>query len=86
MTLQTFLFTYGINTTTNFELKDISKELNIKTKILMKDQLKECEKPITNAIINFRTSNENGSHWVVIDNKQKVLYFASINGQTSKET
>ena len=55
MTLQSFLFTYGINTTSNFVLKDIAKQLDIKVKILMKDELelRQCEKPITNAIINF---------------------------------
>ena len=30
--LQAFLFTYGINTTSNFDLKLISKRLNLKTK------------------------------------------------------
>ena len=38
----------------------------------MKDELKESKKPITNAIIDFQTSNENESHQVAIHNKEKV--------------
>ena len=41
MDLAAFLFNYGINTTTYFDLKDIANELKIKVKILMKDELKE---------------------------------------------
>ena len=77
MTLQSFLFTYGINTTSNFELKEISKQLDIKVKILMKDELEQCEKPITNAIINFQNSTETGTHWVALSNTDKLYYFDS---------
>jgi len=73
MDLSNFLYNFGINTTTNFDLKEISKTLNIKTKILMKDELQDIEKPIKNTIINFQNSNQNGSHWVKILIKMGVI-------------
>jgi len=44
MELVKFLNALGINTTTNFNLKDIAKELNIKVKVLMKDELLKSKK------------------------------------------
>jgi len=75
MELVKFLNASGINTTTNFDLKDIAKTLNIKTKILMKDELQDTKKTIKNTIINFQNSNKNGSHWVALNNSEKVYYF-----------
>ena len=82
MTLQSFLFTYGINKTTNFELKDIAKQSDIKVKILI---LKQCEKRITNAIINFQNSTETGTHWVALSNTDKLYYFDSYGIPPIKE-
>jgi len=75
MDLSKFLYNFGINTTTNFNLKDIAKTLNIKLKVLMKDELLVIEKPIKNAVINFQKSNQNGSHWIGLFNSDSVYYF-----------
>jgi len=77
MDLSEFLYNHGINTTTNFDLKDIAKELNIKVKVLMKDELVNNKKPITNAVINFQNSNQKGTHWVALFNSDKIYYFDS---------
>ena len=40
----TFLSKYGINKTTNFDLKDIADDLGIYVKILMRDELNLSER------------------------------------------
>jgi len=65
--LNDFLFKYGIDTTTNFDLKDIAKDLGIKIKVVMHDELKE--KPLKSSnlnIINLDSSENKGSHWVCL--------------------
>ena len=61
--LNNFLFKYGVDTTTNFDLKDIAKDLGIKIKVVMHDELKE--KPVI-YIINLDSSENKGSHWVCL--------------------
>ena len=75
MDLADFLFNYGSSTTTNFDLKNIAKQLNIKTKVLMKDELKDYKKPKSNAVINFQNSNQSGTHWVALHNSDTLYYF-----------
>ena len=53
MELSEFFFKYGISTTTNFDLKDIANMLNMKIKVLMKDEIKDWKTSSQNAIINF---------------------------------
>ena len=58
---------YGINSTSNFQLKDILKELNINGKVLMRDELNKIKSTKKNNIImNLETTKDNGSHWVCI--------------------
>ena len=65
MNLKSFLDKYGTNKTTNFDLMDIARDLNLKVKVLMKDELLEYKgnKPI---ILNYQNSNQSGSHWVCL--------------------
>ena len=65
MNLKDFLDKYGTNKTTNFDLMDIARDLNLKIKVLMKDELLEYKgkKPI---ILNYQNSNQSGSHWVCL--------------------
>ena len=89
MNLKDFLDKYGTNKTTNFDLMDIARDLNLKIKVLMKDELLEYKgnKPI---ILNDQNSNQSGSHWVCLkknsgstllntdsSGKEKGFYFDS---------
>ena len=56
--LQNFLFKYGIDTTTNFDLKNIAKDLDLNIKVLMKDELNQI-KPNKLVILNLESSKEN---------------------------
>ena len=68
MKLTTFLTRFGINTTTNFDLKFIAKELGLDIKVLMRDEFQSSfDNSNTSFIINLQTSNENGSHWVLFN-------------------
>jgi hypothetical protein len=65
--MEKFLFKYGINTTTNFDLEDIAKDLGIKIKVLMRNELKNLEDFKTkNLVINLDSSENKGSHWVCL--------------------
>ena len=64
--LQNFLFKYGIDTTTNFDLKNIAKDLGMRIKVLMSDEfLKENTKKEM-IILNLESSKERGTHWVCL--------------------
>ena len=65
-TLNNFLFKYGVDTTTNFDLKDIAKDLGIKVKVVMHDELKDLNKSQKNLVINLDSSENKGSHWVCL--------------------
>ena len=66
MNLKDFFNKYRTNKTTNFDLMDIARDLNLKIKVLMKDELLEYKgnKPI---ILNYQNSNQSGSHWVCLN-------------------
>ena len=65
ISIELFLCKFGINKTSNFDLLDISNDLEIPVKVLMKDELKikhiESEIPL---IINYQNVNQKGIHWV----------------------
>ena len=86
--LQKFLFKYGIDTTTNFDLKNIAKDLDLKIKVLMRDELvpsssldqrssrdelKDNKTKKDLIILNLESSKEEGSHWVSL--YKNVYYF-----------
>jgi len=95
--LQKFLFKYGINTTTNFDLKNIAKDLGLdKIKVLMRDEMENI-KPNYIYIFNLESSKEEGSHWVSLyKNKYyfdpygilppKNIDYEMWNGDASKST
>jgi hypothetical protein len=64
--MEKFLFKYGLDTTTNFDLKDIAKDLGIKIKVLMRNELKDIDKSQKNLVINLDSSENKGSHWVCL--------------------
>ena len=65
MTVLDFLKTFGINTATNFDLKDYANYLGLSIKVLMNGELYKIEKTKKhNIIINIQNSNKKGSHWV----------------------
>jgi len=78
--LKDFLDKYGRDTTTNFYLRDILKDLNLKRSIIMRNKIDECKtrqspyKDKNNLIINLQTSNEKGSHWILASKKFKIYF------------
>ena len=88
--LNSFLNKYGSDTTTNFDLKKIAKDLQIKIHIIMCDEInnysqrsdssgdldKDGRSPTfgENLIINLQTSKEKGSHWVLCSKKFKIYF------------
>ena len=67
MNLKSFLIKYGINSTSNFQLKYIFEDLNINGKVLMRDELHKIKSTKKNNIImNLETTKDTGSHWVSI--------------------
>ena len=79
--LKEFLWKYGSDTTTNFDLKKIAKDLQrssggnlqIKVHIIMCDEINNyLDKE--NLIINLQTSKEKGSHWVLCSKKFKIYF------------
>ena len=67
MNLNEFLTKYGINSTSNFDLKNILNDLKINGKVLMRDELNKIKSTKKNNIImNLQTTKDNGSHWVLI--------------------
>jgi hypothetical protein len=78
-----FLKTFGINTKTNFDLKDYATYLNLPIKVLMNDELYKISKTKKmNIIINIQNSDKQGSHWVCFRNK---FYFDSFGIRATKE-
>ena len=75
MELDRFLNKYGMNTTTNFDLKDILKDLKIKCKVIMRDEVLEYSNA-DNIIFNLQTTKDHGSHWVLCS-KKHAIYFDS---------
>jgi len=55
-----------LDTTTNFDLKDIAKDLGIKIKVVMHDELKDLNKSQKNLVLNLDSSENKGSHWVCL--------------------
>jgi hypothetical protein len=87
-----FLKTFGINTKTNFDLKEYADYLNLPIKVLMNDELykiSKTKKP--NVVINIQNSDKQGSHWVCFRDNQlpygesKALYFDSFGIRATKE-
>ena len=71
--LKEFLWKYGSDTTTNFDLKKIAKDLQIKIHIIMCDEINNyLDKE--NLIINLQTLKEKGSHWVLCSKKFKIYF------------
>ena len=73
-------------TITNFYLRDILKNHNLKCSIIMGDELLDkyyLNKD--NLIINLQTGNEKGSHWI-LGNKKFKIYFDSYGAVPLKES
>ncbi len=89
MDLKIFLQKYGKNTSTNFQLIQWAKELNIPNfHVLMKDEVKDLEvklnmnssdfvtsTSLNNIICNLDTSKEKGIHWSCFQVGDRFLYF-----------
>jgi len=86
MDLAQFFYHFGIGTTTNFDLYDIAKVLDLPIKICMKDEFKELlqKSKKNNYIINLQDSDENGTHWVSFS-KDQLIYFDSYGIKPLKE-
>ena len=79
-----FLKTFGINTKTNFELKEHANFLNLELKVLMNNELHKIDNTKKhNVIINLQNSDKKGSHWVCI--KDKKYYFDPYGIKPTKE-
>jgi hypothetical protein len=82
MNIKEFSDRYGTDTTTNFDLLQIAKQLKIPNfHIKMKDEIKTLRKikkrPLY-CVANYHLSSQNGVHWICfyID-KDKSYYFDS---------
>ena len=61
MNVKSFLIKYGLRSTSYFQLKDILNDLNIKSKVSMRDELSKIKSTKKNNIImNLQTSKDNG--------------------------
>ena len=97
MKLTEFLCKYGINSTTNFDLIDISYDLDFPLKVLMKNEIKkylEKENEIGRnheldsipIILNYHNTNQKGIHWCGYFSKNnKGYYFDSYGLPPLKE-
>ena len=83
MNFKTFLEKYGSDTTTNFDLRDMCKQLKIKCKIIMRDEIKNYLNA-DNIILNLQTTKDKGSHWVLCSKKYNI-YFDSYGVSPVKE-
>ena len=99
--LLNFLFLFGIDRTTNFDLMDIAKYFHIhkEIKIVMRDELKgihkNSKKPretdnscqILAYLINIQSSKDgNGTHWVLLyNNNDESIYYDSYGIKPIKE-
>ena len=78
-----FLFKYGINKTTNFDLKDIADDLGINIKVLMRDELNNdnsltssnSSETLENYIImTLEPSKDKGSHCIALSKKHNIYF------------
>jgi len=74
----TFIDKYGTDTSTNFQLINWARQLNIKPfYCLMRDEISEELKNKNEyfAIVNIHKSNQNGVHWSALCKKDNHFYF-----------
>ena len=80
---------YGVNTTTNFELINWAKNLNIKPFFcLMRDEIYELKKHKEFfAIVNIHKSNQKGVHWSCVHRNSlgNIFYFDSYGLDPTQE-
>jgi len=93
MRLEKFLEKYGTNTTSIFDLNNIKKDLGLSDlSIIMSDELRAFKEPLSKSksnsgsmksyIMNYKTTKERGSHWVLVvlgtrDSRLYKIYFDS---------
>ena len=92
--LKFFLFSFGINKTSNFDLYDMANLLELPIKICMKNEFKSLKNKVLRSeniynkntlfIINLQDSDKKGSHWVCFD-KSSLIYFDSYGIKPIKE-
>ena len=82
--LITFLSRYGISKTTNFDLKDMSYDLGLDIKVIMRDEFISSIVKDKDIIMNIQTTKEKGSHWVCI-HQSKGIYFDPYGVLPTKE-
>ena len=73
MEVEEFFNEYGTSKTSNFDLKDILKDLNLKSKVIMRDEIKNYQNA-ENIIFNYQTTKEKGSHWVLCSSKYNIYF------------
>jgi hypothetical protein len=73
--MQEFLFKYGTDTTTNFDLKKIAKDLNLKIKILMRNEVTPSINNNKSIIMNLETTKQDGSHWVAFYQRSRAKFY-----------
>ena len=73
MDVEEFFNKYGTSKTSNFDLKDILNDLNLKSKVIMRDEIKNYLNA-ENIICNLQTTKEKGSHWVLCSSKYNIYF------------
>ena len=71
--LKWFLNKYGTSTTTNFDLRDILRDLKLQCKVIMRDEIIKYLNS-ENIIFNLQTIKEKGSHWVFVSKEFKIYF------------
>lgn len=91
-TIIDFLKTFGIRTTTNFDLYRIGKLLKLNFNILMRNELGDLAPHTnninTNIISNYQRDNQKGTHWILYHYKlssSHSYYFDSFGLPPIKE-
>ena len=82
MDLLNFLSRYGISKTSNFDLKEMSDNLGLDIRIIMRNELVLIKEKMI--IMNLQTRKEKGTHWVSIS-KSDNIYFDPYGVLPTKE-
>jgi len=61
-----WIYLFGIDSKTNFDLYKIAEILNLKIKVLMNNELDKINAESSNYILNYQNNDLPGTHWVAL--------------------
>lgn len=78
MNIKEFLERFGVNTTSNFDLRDMARILDIPNfHCMMSNEIQQLDKkklPVY-AVVNYKSDKFNGTHWVCLYKDDKISYY-----------